>query len=603
MRTAAKQPVDAMPSAPADASLPTATQWDLHELELLDDASSLPDNPFDVELFAVFTLDGGSHKPVQVRGFHDGGATFRVRFCRRGRRVAVRDAPDRPALSNRRGGLRVAARRPARAGARAAGRSFVHADGSAHFSVGTTSYAWIHQGDATIRHTIQTLRDGPFNKLRMTLLPKWYQYNHVEPRHFPHEGSRGHFVKTRFNVTFWRRLDARLRELLAVGVQVHDATPRTTTHHPHAAPTLTPPTRTGRPHPLPPVRRGPLGPRLHGRHRPGLVRHGARRGVPAVRRRPPRRLPPRVVVDGERVGPGRVQGQGAAAARRLGAHQIRDVVAGVGPTLRDARLRGPVRPFVVDHNQYLNYDHSKPWVTHISAQGEVRYVLPPVNTNAHVGWYDVGHTKRHFPTRPIVWDEVMYEGDVPFWGGLTAAQMADRFWWGLAHGVYVGHGETLTAGGRCYDDDACVDDDDHAFWWSKGGTLRGESPSRIRWFRTLAARLFDDVSCTCSAWGGVGSAAVCDDGCGNSKPGDMSRSPPTTPPSSCSTPPTRTPAPPRPPTSVELPPGSGASSRSTSWRCACSRRRHHAAAAASRCAAPASPAGLTTAAMRVPCNK
>ena len=165
------------------------------------------------------------------------------------------------------------------------------------------------------------------------------------------------------------------------------------------------------------------------------------------------------------------------------------------------------------HNQYLNYDHSKPWVTHISAQGEVRYVLPPVNTNAHVGWYDVGHTKRHFPTRPIVWDEVMYEGDVPFWGGLTAAQMADRFWWGLAHGVYVGHGETLTAGGRCYDDDACVDDDDHAFWWSKGGTLRGESPSRIRWFRTLAARLFDDVSCTCSAWGGVGSAAVCDDGC------------------------------------------------------------------------------------------
>ena len=160
-------------------------------------------------------------------------------------------------------------------------------------------------------------------------------------------------------------------------------------------------------------------------------------------------------------------------------------------------------------------------MTHISAQGEVRYVKPPVNTNAHVGWYDVGHTKRHFPTRPIVWDEVMYEGDVPFWGGLTAAQMADRFWWGLAYGVYVGHGETLTAGGRCYDDDACVDDDDHTFWWSKGGTLRGESPSRIRWFRTLAARLFDDVSCTCSAWGGVGSAAVCDDGRARPhKPGD-----------------------------------------------------------------------------------
>ena len=230
MTKATKQtPVDAMPSAPADASLPTATQWDLHELELLDDASSLPDNPFDVELFAVFTLDGGAAKPIQVRGFHDGGATFRVRFMPPRPGVwRYETRSDRPALSNRRGGLRVAAATTAGASpvrVHDNGRSFVHADGSAHFSVGTTSYAWIHQGDATIRHTIQTLRDGPFNKLRMTLLPKWYQYNHVEPRHFPHEGSRGHFVKTRFNVTFWQRLDARLRELLDVGVQVHDATP------------------------------------------------------------------------------------------------------------------------------------------------------------------------------------------------------------------------------------------------------------------------------------------------------------------------------------------------------------------------------------------
>ena len=87
------------------------------------------------------------------------------------------------------------------------------------------------------------------------------------------------------------------------------------------------------------------------------------------------------------------------------------------------------------HNQYLNYDHSKPWVTHISAQGEVRYVLPPVNTNAHVGWYDVGHTKRHFPARPIVWDEVMYEGNIGMWGGLTAGQMVDRFWSRKQHGA------------------------------------------------------------------------------------------------------------------------------------------------------------------------
>ena len=85
----------------------------------------------------------------------------------------------------------------------------------------------------------------------------------------------------------------------------------------------------------------------------------------------------------------------------------------------------------------------------------------------NVGWYDVGHTKRHFPTRPIVWDEVMYEGDVPFWGGLTAAQMADRFWWGAAKGVYVGHSETVLS------NDLPAYDDRQPLWWAKGGALVG----------------------------------------------------------------------------------------------------------------------------------
>ena len=29
------------------------------------------------------------------------------------------------------------------------------------------------------------------------------------------------------------------------------------------------------------------------------------------------------------------------------------------------------------------------------------------------------------------------------WGGLTAGQQADRYWWGLAYGAYTTHGETL----------------------------------------------------------------------------------------------------------------------------------------------------------------
>eukprot|EP00662_Eupelagonemidae_sp_cell21_P009427 gene9427-36926_t len=60
------------------------------------------------------------------------------------------------------------------------------------------------------------------------------------------------------------------------------------------------------------------------------------------------------------------------------------------------------------------YNHSRPWITHISSQGG----------------YDLAHIKRRFAPKPLIWDEVMYEGDIPSgWGGLTAGQMADRFWW------------------------------------------------------------------------------------------------------------------------------------------------------------------------------
>ena len=92
------------------------------------------------------------------------------------------------------------------------------------------------------------------------------------------------------------------------------------------------------------------------------------------------------------------------------------------------------------------------------------------------GWYDAAHRKRKFAPKPLLWDEVMYEGDIGaeispprlyrdilrdisdvaagVWGGLTAGQQADRYWWGLAYGTYTTHGETLRT--------KPIDDDDQA---------------------------------------------------------------------------------------------------------------------------------------------
>ena len=75
--------------------------------------------------------------------------------------------------------------------------------------------------------------------------------------------------------------------------------------------------------------------------------------------------------------------------------------------------------------------------------------------------------------KPIVFDEVKYEGDIEQrWGNLSAEEMVHRFWQGTIAGTYVGHGETYQH-------------PDDMLWWAKGGMLRGKSPARIAFLRKV----------------------------------------------------------------------------------------------------------------------
>ena len=76
--------------------------------------------------------------------------------------------------------------------------------------------------------------------------------------------------------------------------------------------------------------------------------------------------------------------------------------------------------------------------------------------------------------KPIVWDEVGYEGDVKMeWGLRTGAEEVSFFWWGLSLGCAgVTHGETML-------DHSMPDDDRQVLWWGKGGKLRGVSAERL----------------------------------------------------------------------------------------------------------------------------
>ena len=77
--------------------------------------------------------------------------------------------------------------------------------------------------------------------------------------------------------------------------------------------------------------------------------------------------------------------------------------------------------------------------------------------------------------KPIVFDEIKYEGDIPLrWGNLSAEEMVHRCWECVISGTYPGHGE-------------CILDRSDVLWWSKGGILRGQSPSRLAFLREILA--------------------------------------------------------------------------------------------------------------------
>lgn len=110
------------------------------------------------------------------------------------------------------------------------------------------------------------------------------------------------------------------------------------------------------------------------------------------------------------------------------------------------------------HNCFGFYDHAKPWVTHCSVQ--------------HSDLTRVSEWMEQY-RKPVVVDECCYEGNITHpWGNITAEEMVNRFWIGFSRGAYVGHGETYM-------------DENDVLWWAKGGTLKGESPERIAFLRTV----------------------------------------------------------------------------------------------------------------------
>ena len=131
------------------------------------------------------------------------------------------------------------------------------------------------------------------------------------------------------------------------------------------------------------------------------------------------------------------------------------------------------------HNCLQFYDYRRPWITHCSIQRIDLYKSAELVEE----W-------REIYKKPIVLDEIAYEGNIQHgWGNISGKEMTRRFWEAALRGGYPGHGETYM-------------NDKDVLWWSHGGVLRGESHKRFQFLYDILLQTPGIGLCPCekSPW-------------------------------------------------------------------------------------------------------
>ncbi len=97
---------------------------------------------------------------------------------------------------------------------RAVGTHFEYENGKYYYPFGTTIYALAHQSEELIEQTFESLTKAPFNKVRMCVFPKHYQFNNNEPQYYPFEKKADGSWDTGKPVeAFWEHLESVIKRL------------------------------------------------------------------------------------------------------------------------------------------------------------------------------------------------------------------------------------------------------------------------------------------------------------------------------------------------------------------------------------------------------
>ena len=382
-------------------------QYSVYEIELKGPSAG---NPFrDVTLSAEFRY---INRTLVVDGFYDGDGTYRIRF-----------SPDEPGkwsyitisnikeLDGKKGSFTCTKNTGNNHGPVAVRNTydFGYADGTPFYPVGTTCYAWVHQPEELVKQTLASLGKTRFNKIRMTVMPKDYDvYINNEPPFYPFEGSaeKG-WDFYRPDPAFFRNFEEKILDLQKLGIEAD-----VILFHPYD--------------------NGHWNLDKMNREEASFYLRYLIARIASIRN------------------------VWWSMANEYDILQKSDEEW--ERYFRIIQDCDPYHHLCSIHNGMAWYNHSKPWITHLSIQTAYLQDIQD--------WRELYH-------KPVIIDECVYEGNVPNdWGNLTPEEMMNRFWIAYCRGAYCTHGETYMH-------------PRNILWWSKGGTLYGKSPERIGFLRTI----------------------------------------------------------------------------------------------------------------------
>ena len=390
-------------------------QWGIFEIALNGPKNG---NPFlDVKFSARFSQGTNS---FGANGFYDGDGIYRVRFMPDSiGQWTCKTVSNVRELNGKSGGFTVIKPSSENHGAVHVTNTyhFAYADGSPYKQVGTTCYVWQLQPEELQAQTLRTLAASPFNKIRFCVFPKRYTWNTNEPIMYPFPGNPAttNWDFTQFNVKYFQHLEQRVADLQKLGIEADIIL-----FHPYDE--------------------GHWGFDRMSADVDDRYLHYVVARLAAYRN---------------------VWWSLANEYDFMKEKKESDFVRFGEIILHD----DPYHRLLSIHNGQKIFNHTLPWITHASIQN-----------GAAVEEVGRAELYRDVYRKPIVYDEVKYEGDIANrWGQLSAEELVFRFWNSTIAGTYCGHGETYKSA-------------DQILWWSKGGVLKGKSPARLAFLK----RVLDD---------------------------------------------------------------------------------------------------------------